>query len=230
MSGLPVNRLAPAAAAIAIGVMWWFGGYRIEPPRGVSGYFAAVSRSLDALPYKVGPWIGADTEVQEAAVRLLNPNKLIQRVYTDPATGRTVQVLVVHCGETRDMVGHFPPVCYPAHGWVQEEALPAEVRIDDVVSPATQYRFRRTLQGLQSEMVITNFFVLPGEGLQTAADIGSLDQASQSPLQAALGAAQVQIVTEAQLRSDERAAIVDLFAAALEPSLRVVAGGGAGAH
>lgn len=215
--------MAPATAAAALACIWAFGGYGLPSSPETQAYLDEVAAAIDRLPYKVGDWIGADVEVQPAAVRLLNPNRLLQRQYRDPATGRSVQVLVVHCGDTRDMVGHYPPVCYPAHGWIREGAERTEVRINGTSAPATEYRFRRSLGEVESEMVITNLFVLPLSASPTAPDMDALNAASQSLVRSSLGAAQVQIVTEADLTSKERSEIVDAFVAAMTPMIHAVA-------
>ena len=74
-------------------------------------------------------------------------------------------------------------------------------------------------------MVVTNFFILPGSDAPTAADIGALNRASQSLATSALGAAQVQIVTEPGTGEKRRAEIVDAFTRALEPVMHAVSQG-----
>lgn len=216
------SRLAPAASAAVLAAMWTLRSIGAGPAPDTVAYFAEVAASIDALPYKVGDWIGTDVEVQPAAVRLLNPNKLLQRQYRHAQTGAVTQVLVVHCGDTRDMVGHFPPVCYPAHGWVQLDAQPVQVRITQTDTPATAYRFKRSLGEIETEMVVTNFFVLPGTAQITAPDMNALNVAAQSLAASSQGSAQVQIVTDPALTDKERAEIVDGFLQALEPAIRAM--------
>ena len=216
------SRFAPAASAAVLGLMWVVRGVSVGPAPDTVAYFAEVAASIDSLPYKVGDWVGMDVEVQPAAVRLLNPNKLLQRRYRNAETGQSVQVLVVHCGDTRDMLGHFPPVCYPAHGWAQLDAQPARVRITQTDTPAMTYRFKRSLGENETEMVVTNFFVLPGTAELTAPDMNALNTAAQSLAASALGSGQVQIVTDPTLTDKQRAEIVDGFLMALEPAIRAM--------
>lgn len=216
------SRIAPAASAAVLAAMWGIRGMNAAPAPDTVAYFAEVATTIDALPYKIGDWVGTDVEVQPAAVRLLNPNRLLQRRYRNAETGQVAQILIVHCGDTRDMVGHFPPVCYPAHGWVQLEAKPVQVRIIQTESPATAYRFKRSLGEIETEMVVTNFFVLPGTVQITAPDMNALNAAAQSLAASALGSAQVQIVTDPALTDKERAEIVDGFLPALEPAIRAM--------
>lgn len=216
------SRLAPIVSAGVLVAMWAIRGVGAGPAPDTSEYFADVAASIEALPYKIGDWIGTDVEVQPAAVQLLNPNKLFQRRYRHAGSGQMAQVLIVHCGNTRDMLGHFPPVCYPAHGWVQLEARPVEVRITETGAPAMAYRFKRSLGEIETEMVVTNFFVLPGTVQITAPDMKALNDAAQSLVSSSLGSAQVQIVTDPTLTDKQRAEIVDGFLAAIEPVIRAV--------
>lgn len=203
-------------------MIWAFGDRSGPPNAHTAAYFAEVASEVESIPYKIGRWVGTDVEVQPSAVRLLKPNKLLQRRYVNPETGASVQLLIVHCGDTRDMLGHFPPVCYPAHGWVQQRTTPTEIRVIGTPSPATEYRFKRTLGEAETDMVVSNFFVLPGSIQRTAPDIGALNAASQSLAMSTLGAAQVQIVTPPGLSEKERAEIVDEFVAALEPVIHAI--------
>lgn len=216
------SRLAPIASALALVAMWSIRGISVGPAPDTTAYFAEVAAQIETLPYKIGDWIGTDVEVQPAAVQLLNPNKLLQRRYRNTETGQSAQVLIVHCGNTRDMLGHFPPVCYPAHGWVQLEAHPTQVRITETDNPAMAYRFKRSLGEIETEMVVTNFFVLPGTVQITAPDMKALNEAAQSLSASALGSAQVQIVTDPELSDKQRAEIVDGFLRALEPMILVM--------
>lgn len=218
-----LNRIAPLLTAGVITAMWLVGGYSARPAAASGRYFESVAQAIDALPYKIGDWVGMDVPVQPAAADLLNPNKLLQRRYMNPKTGAVVQILIVHCGETRDMLGHYPPVCYPAQGWVQEGATNVRFRVNGSESEAMEYRFRRSLQGVEGEMIITNFFILPGQGPIVARDVGALNEAAESLRLAALGAAQVQILSEPDMSAEDRASLVDRFAAALEPAMKAIA-------
>jgi EpsI family protein len=219
------SRLAPWASAAVLVAVWAVHGIGSGPAPDTTAYFAQVAETIDTIPYKIGDWVGTDVEVQPAAIDLLKPNKLLQRRYRNTETGAVTQVLIVHCGDTRDMLGHFPPVCYPAHGWVQLAAQPDQVRITQTDTPATTYRFKRSLGEIETEMVVTNFFVLPGTVQLTAPDMNALNAAAQSLAASAQGSAQVQIVTDPALTDKQRAEIVDGFLQALEPAIRAMAKG-----
>ena len=56
-------------------------------------------------------------EVPPEAQELLRPNAIFSRRFQRPGE-IGVHVLVVHCSDARDMIGHYPPICYPSSGWV----------------------------------------------------------------------------------------------------------------
>lgn len=220
-----LNRAAPfMAAAILAGILLTRPG-QVRAVEGTDEYFASVRSAVDAIPYKVGPWLGQDVAVAPAAVKLLQPNAILQRQYESQTTGDVVQLLVVHCGNTLDMQGHYPPVCYPAHGWRQVSAEPLSVPVEGVKLPATLYRFSRVVDGVERRMSVVNFFVVPRRDEQFFADMGALNSASRSVTTAGLGAAQIQVVSfedRVDLRNDPA---VGRFLEAVGPVLRVIAEG-----
>ena len=80
-------------------------------------YHASVKAAVEAVPTVVGSWVGIDTPVPEAAVRMLHPNIILSRRYQNLSTNETLTVLLVHVRDARDVLGHYPPVCYPGQGW-----------------------------------------------------------------------------------------------------------------
>lgn len=219
------GRIAPIATAAALIAVFLSGGVTATPTASVQPYFDRVAAAIDETPHKVGRWIGADIEVQPAAVRLLKPNRLLQRRYVDPSSGETVQLLMVHCGETRDMVGHYPPVCYPGRGWTLEESRSVRITEGALDASAREYRFRRVVGGADEGMFVINFFVLPGADSPLADDIQSVNAASESPRRAVLGAAQVQLLTDVSMPVERRNEVVNQFVGAIADTIREIAAG-----
>lgn len=221
------NRAGPAlSAAILLGVAT-FRGFTPVEAEGVDAYFTEVRESIERIPYRIGPWIGRDGMPSESAQRLLKPNKIMQRDYTDPTTGAQVSLLIVHCGDTRDMEGHWPPNCYPRAGWDQAGAGRTEAfTLGGVSYPATRYTFERgTSITTRSRLEILNFFVLPGETSAIVAGMDEVNRASQRRTTAGLGAAQVQILLPAGLSDEAKRTVVDEFTRAVEPTVSVIAQG-----
>ncbi len=220
-----LNRASPWVTALVLSGIILTRPGQVRAVPGTDAYFASIRTAVEQIPYKVGPWLGQDVDVAPAAVKLLQPNALVQRHYTDQTSGRPLQLLIVHCGNTLDMQGHYPPVCYPAHGWKQDSSEPLSVTAEGVRLPATLYRFTRVVDGVERAMSVINFFVVPRDDEQFFADMGALNRASRSVVTAGLGAAQVQIVSldpQSNLREDPA---VGRFLEAVGPVLRVIAEG-----
>src|SRR4051794_24399767 len=84
-------------------------------PRDAEPYHVRVKAASDAMATPKG-WSFKQLVIPEAAIQLLKPNAQICRQYTTPT--RQFQFLLIQCRDARDMGGHYPPVCYPASGWV----------------------------------------------------------------------------------------------------------------
>lgn len=190
---------------------------------GAEEYFGRVRDAIERIPYIVGPYIGADSEPTAAAIKLLRPNKILQRRYKDPATRKTVDLLIVHCADVRDMQGHYPPVCYPAHGWVGKAAEPSQMPIEGTLFPATYYRFHRSVDQVEQRLRIVNFFILPDGRL--LADDRDLEAVSKSRASAGLGSAQVQLIFGDNVTEEERADLATQFGRAIAPVVREIGSG-----
>ncbi|MCY2954892.1 MAG: exosortase-associated EpsI family protein [Planctomycetota bacterium] len=165
-------------------------------------YHQAVRRAADAVPIRIGMWFASDVEVPPAAVKMLHPNVTVSRRYTEAMTGRSVSVLIVQCTDARDLIGHYPPVCYPANGWKATSSSAADWRTDDLEIRGMQYGFRMAKVDRAAELVIDNFFILP-DG-RTGRDMKELDAVARNRRKRYFGAAQVQIVADAGIPAANR--------------------------
>src|SRR6185295_1872887 len=94
---------------------------RIEPDPSAAEHKRQVADVIEQVPWNIPPWHGEPKgQIQPEAQRLLRLNAMLSRQYT--CTDRpTVHILLVHCGDARDMTGHYPPICYPSSGWIAED-------------------------------------------------------------------------------------------------------------
>lgn len=220
---MSIHKLAPFLCAAALGAIVLSRSIDAESIAGADAYHDRVKTAVSALPYRVGVWVGVDVDTTQEAVKLLKPNIILQRLYRDPATGRSFSLLVVHCKDTRDMVGHYPPVCYPAHGWERGDSHMTSFSTGGASSPAMTYEFNRVIQGVEKNMSIFSFFVLPDRRI--VADMETLGKVAGTRAASQLGAAQVQIVGGEALSETERKEVIDEFIRAIEPMIRVVSEG-----
>jgi hypothetical protein len=211
-------------AMLAVGFEW----------RSASGlneeYLGRVAETIAQIPYRIGPWIGSDMEVQEPAVRLLRPNKLLQRRYVMSDGTGSFSLLFVHCSDARDMAGHYPPVCYPAHGWVMQSSTPVEFWMGRDRVPGVVYTMSLRRQGEETRMTILNFFAVPALEMALAPDMDAVNRAAAASARSTLGAAQVQVLVPREATAPELVELFERIAPAVGPAVRgVIEGVGADA-
>ncbi|MFV1968179.1 MAG: exosortase-associated EpsI family protein [Pirellulaceae bacterium] len=175
--------------------------YRPQPAD-AAPYHEHVRQVAGSLPIRIGDWVGTDLDVPPAAIKMLQPNVLVYRQYHQLETGQIASLLLVQCKDARDLAGHFPPVCYPAHGWEPVFSRPHTWRLDDRTIDGMEYGFDfRGLQATQ-HMVVANFMVLPdGQFLR---DMKGVRRAAADYTRHFLGAAQFQIVMDASIPESQR--------------------------
>jgi hypothetical protein len=193
------------------------------PPADATAYHARVREAAATLPYNIGAWLGTDTPVPPSAVALLRPNVILSRQYQDVRTGRTATLLVVQCEDARDLLGHYPPVCYVAHGWSMRGKVPRERQVDGRLIPVTDYTFTSTRIDRASELRIDNFMVLP-DG-QVCRDMDAVETVAQDYRRKFFGAAQIQIITDTQWSDDDRDDLFRQLIQAAGPLLREMRSG-----
>ena len=221
--------LALAAPAATCLILLWiaaFGGLNLEQPAWADEYHADVSESINAIPQQIGDWIGTDDpEVTPAQQRILKPNIILQRTYRQPGSSDYLRLLVVHCKDSRDMNGHYPRICYPNTGWSLDGAEPMSIRMGSTAIPATHYSFSSTRDGRDVEMYNINFFVLPARGTNLAADMAALEASARSVTHSGLGAAQVQIMSNQPLNTEEWRPMIERFVRAVEGPIDAIVQG-----
>lgn len=192
-----------------------------------SPFHQRVREAVAAIPVRVGDWEGTDRKIPPAAGKLLKPNTLFCRQYRQVSSGRAVTVLLVHCRDARDMTGHYPPVCYPGHGWTldsgdQKETVP--LWGGDVAFAV--YQFSRTEVNSFIQCTIYNLFVLPRAGLVT--EMAQVVKSSGDYRVRPYGAAQVQVIFDSSMPEWERLDALRTLLAPLGPvveSMRLNDGG-----
>lgn len=218
-----LNRLAPIAAAATLLTAMVTGAFDTDAIHDADSYHERVREAIESIPYRINSWVGTDVETPPAAIKLLKPNKILQRRYVDVASGQTISLLVVHCGDMRDMRGHYPPVCYPAHGWTMRSADTTSFSTRGQQYPGAEYEFTRVVGGAERDMEIFSFFILP-DG-EIAPDMDALNRAAGRRSMTGLGAAQVQIIGGEDLPPKEQRELIDEFVRGIEHTIRVIAEG-----
>ena len=195
------------------------------PQEAIDAYHERISDAAERIPYKIGDWIGHDVPVTEAAQKLLKPNVLFQREYKNLITNRILSVMFVHCGNIRDMGGHYPPVCYPAHGWQATGSAAQSVTFDNVQHSVREYSFIKSLDGKKRGMRVTDFFLIPSKESPIIYDLDQLRKLGERRAENQLGVGQIQILTTSDIPDDERKEAVDAVLHSLEPVIKAVGDG-----
>jgi hypothetical protein len=205
-----MNRLlsilaAPLLCLFMLGGMIVQQSSRLRPDDAVvRAYHARAKESINRMPWRVevgsAVWTAQERRPEPAAVRLLRPNDILSRHYVQNVTSSsplTADLLVVQCRDSRDMVGHYPPISYKntGHEIVHRERRSLEVR--ESGRPAqtvtfTEYEFEKYVQGHPHRQCVYNFFVVPGRGV--VPDIDGVHEAAESYERRFFGAAQFQVL------------------------------------
>jgi len=195
---------------------------------GVDQYMARAEAQIDAVPFRIGRFLGTEMPIPQlpGIIRLLGRHHILQRRYVDPATGDAFSLLIVHCQRADSMYGHYPPNCYPNGGWIAERtAENVVVAADEVEIPARRYRFRHDGGIVPERADILGFFVVPAGQSRFGGDMRLVDMSSRSPSTDKLGAAQVQILTPADMPEEVRTEVWSAALEAIAPVLQTIAEG-----
>jgi hypothetical protein len=200
-----INFAAPLATALLLLGMFTADKLRIDPHE-ADAFHARAKAAIDQLPKVLGSgratWyvIGKDIPLPDDAEGMLKPNAYVHRYYTNPSTGAHVEVLLVQCRDTRDMQGHYPPVCYPSSGCRIDAGAPQSWPAGPGLAVAgTEYVILRP-SGEQT--TIRNFFVLPRGKI--VRDMETVNAAAKDYRELVFGVTQVQLLFDASVGEAQR--------------------------
>lgn len=181
-------------------------------------YHARVDAAIRSIPLSTGAWDSTQILVPEPAQKLLRPNAMFARQYRDRSSGRSASLIIIQCRDTRDLAGHYPPICYPGHGWTRRGQSEVSVRAGARALPARRYTFSRLSFDREARLVVYSLFVIPGRG--AVPDMESVYDAASNYRTRPFGAAQVQVVLTEEPGADEERRIV---AEVLGPAAEAIA-------
>ncbi|MFO0829782.1 MAG: exosortase-associated EpsI family protein [Phycisphaerales bacterium] len=163
-----------------------------------------IRKDLETTPLRIGRWIGTLVPVPTEAKEILRPNALLSRRYVEIGGANAAILMIAHCSDVRDMVGHYPPVCYRANGWTLETDRIETTSVtlsNGWTMPMRVYRFVRAERGGgERRMSVLSGFLLP-DG-EIVVDMESLTGRSERRGESAKGVAQVQLVFDGDLATE----------------------------
>ena len=196
---------------------------RVKPSDAdVEAFHRRARAELESIPKVIQngqtTWYGADMEVPQSAVNLLNPNMIISRQYLENRPGtsvsRSAQLLIVQCRDAGDMQGHYPPNCYPSQGWTmlssqpRDWALPGRQTEQGLVSgmkiSGMEYKFTQSFGVDANSQIVYNFFLIPGSKDETLRDINAVYKVGQDYQRRYFGATEVQLLVSPDLPEADR--------------------------
>ncbi|MFZ9881483.1 MAG: exosortase-associated EpsI family protein, partial [Phycisphaerales bacterium] len=154
-----------ALALILLVAAWVLGGRTFAVVAGETRR-AEVDRAFSKVPLLLGAWLGTDVPLPAGATEVLHATGTLSRRYVRIGSSTEVTVALVHCGDVRDMLGHYPPACYPSQGWQLTNAGGDLMPIRLLGRPATAavYRFEKPESGgSKSSLSVVGCFLLPGK-------------------------------------------------------------------
>ena len=222
MSGSRRLKLVPVILAVLL-----LGGaaadrWSLPRPSAAAPYHQRMRAVATTLPSRAGDWIATELPAPAEAVEQLRPNLLLCRSYRNLKSGRQVQFLLVQCGDVRDLVAHYPPICYPGRGVHLVTAETRTATAGAMQLPMTRYEFQSNTFKDSKNVNVDNFMILPDgrvkpdmQGMER--EIGLRNRY--------FGAAQVQVVSDGTMPVDQRDEAFKQIVAAYEPLIRAMSGG-----
>jgi len=187
-------------------------------------YHARILDVAKSIPFHTGDWIGTDNGIPEGADALLRPNAVLSREYTNLNTNQRANFLLVQCRDARDLIGHYPPVCYVAHGFVMAQHVPTDWTVLGDTLHGTMYEFRSDRGTSRAAMKVYDVMILPND--KTAPDMAGVDSIARDRKQRYFGAAQIQILTDADMPEEDRAAVITKLLESAKPVIDAIRAGG----
>jgi hypothetical protein len=178
----------------------------LQSPPDVRAYRERVRHAFDSFGSVSGDWVSKEVAVPAEAMKMLRPNSIMSRQYTNVVTGYRCSVLLVDCSDARDLVCHYPPVCYPGQGWklISKQAQAWEVGGGTIAG--TNYEFSRSDFESGTGILAANTMILP-DG-QFKPDMRGVEEAAANVHRRGYGAAQIQVIVDGAMSEMDRARVI----------------------
>jgi hypothetical protein len=187
-----------------------------------AAYHEHVRKVAETAPTRIGDWISRDVPVPTEAVDLLKPNVLISREYTHLISGERVSLLLVQGSDLRELIAHYPPVCYPGRGLRMAEANVHRWDAAGMPVEGTEYEFESNTFQRATRLVVCNFMVMPDGRILRDWD-GAEQEVGMNYRY--YGAAQMQLVFSGGTARSRRDAIIGEILGAYRPLIDAVGAG-----
>jgi hypothetical protein len=196
----------------------------LQSPADVRAYQARVKQAFATFGSASGDWVSKEVPIPVEAMKMLRPNSVLSRQYTNVVTGHRCSVLLVDCSDARDLVCHYPPVCYPGQGWklISKQAQAWEITGGTIVG--TNYEFSRSNFESGTGILTANTMILP-DG-QFRPDMRGVEEAAANVHRRGYGAAQIQVIVDGGMSEMDRARIIQAMLELHKPLFDVIRSAG----
>jgi Protein of unknown function (DUF3485) len=123
-------------------------------------YHLRVRTTAQKLPNVIGDWHAMESP-DPSTQAYLHANVYVSRMLTNSASGQQVYLSIIQCRDARDLIPHFPAVCYPGRGMNQIEIHPKDWDISGMIVSGTEYRFESDGFRQGNSVIVDNFMILP---------------------------------------------------------------------
>jgi hypothetical protein len=222
---------APAACGALLLGMMAESATRITPAD-AGPYHARAREALKTIPMQIGSWSGTeetDETVPKQAIQLLHPNFIGAWRFSDNAPGpglytRVASLLIDQCTDAGDMAGHWPPNCYVNSGEEMVSEQERDWTVGDLVITGKEYHFVKTTATETKRTAVYDFLIVPGRGI--IRDMDGVWKAAEDYQRRYYGAAQFQLLMNADLPQQERDEIFTTLMQPCVPVIRTLMSGG----
>ena len=177
---------------------------RLGPPPDAKPHLERVRDATGRVTGEVPGMIVTQGHLPRQAFELLRPNVLEARTYVELASNRSFSVLLVHCGDIKDMGAHSPPACYPGSGLKVVDTRPMPLELNGRVLNGVEYELQPSGHDDRGPLCIWNCMFLPG-GTTTYDPVDLRHHARANNLRY-YGSGQVQVLVRATENATDRIA------------------------
>ncbi len=201
-------------------------------PTDAEPYHQRARLAVESIPTQIGSWSARPEPIPREALAILRPNVIRCWKYHDSDTSnprcydRWASLLVDQCREARDMSGHYPPNCYRNSGEELTYQAPRDWKVNGMTISGTEYQFRQSNATGSTRTAVYNFLIVPGSGGGIYRDITGVDRAAEDYQRRFFGAAQFQLVMDADLSQADRDEIFTTLMGPCVPVIKTLMSGG----
>ena len=225
MRGRAILRLLPVAATA--GVLLFVAYERsdqLSAPPEAQAYMADCRDAAEAIPFSLdGGWIGQDAPVPTVATEILRPNLLVSRNFEPLVGGGRIGLLVVQTQDVQQLLGHYPPACYPGQGWTNLGGEPRDWSAGGFDLNGTEYRMVPPGGDEERPVHIYNFMLRP-DG-ETGRDMDAVFAAGRTGQSRFFGAGQVQVLFFGDMDAERRDEVFATVVEAIRPTVEAILDG-----